>query len=171
MQPETTFLESNLNCLITPFRFQAPGKVGARLSLLIAGLILVCGCTASADNEVEALLDEDFQLRVGQSALIKSVEMEIGFEGITSDSRCGKGENCFTEGDAIVRIWMRQAGGSRDENVLHTESSLPSAVVFAGHTIRLVALDPPAIAGRDIEPTEYVATIRVVPGLSGDAIF
>ena len=113
MLPKLNFPGSILRCLNSPFEWRAPGAATAALSLL-TGFFVASGCGASADNAFGASLDEDFQLRIGQSAVISAANMEIGFEAVTSDSRCGKGEQCVWEGDATVRIWLRIDGGARE---------------------------------------------------------
>jgi hypothetical protein len=161
------FPGSILRRLNSPFGWHVPGNAIFRLFLLTAGMVVVSGCGASADNAIGASLDENFQLRIGQSAVISAVDMEVGFEAVTSDSRCGKGEQCVWEGDATVRIWTQLAGGNKEENELHTESKMPSAVAFAGYTVRLVALHPIPLSGRVIAPSAYIATFGVVHGTSG----
>jgi hypothetical protein len=137
---------------------------------LSACLIVASGCTANADSPIESTLDQDFQLRIGQSARISTEDMEIGFLAVTSDSRCGKGEVCITEGDATVRISLRIAGGTTEERELHTGSRLPSATDYANFSVGLVALHPAAISGQTIEPTAYLATFRVARGISGGQV-
>ena len=158
-----------LRRLNSPFGWHAPGAATAALSLL-TGMFVASGCGASADNPIGASLDENFELRIGQSAVISAVNMEVGFEAVTSDSRCGKGEQCVWEGDATVRIWLRIDGGARESRELHTASRMPSAVDFANFSIGLVALHPAAISGRDIESADYVAILRVARGISGGQV-
>jgi len=165
-----SFPGSILRDLSARYRLHATDNAIAGLSLLIAITILASGCTATADNAIAATLGENFQLRVGQSALIESVNMEIGFLGVSSDSRCGKGEACIVEGDAIVRIWLRLDGGDKQERELHTGSKMPNAVDYANFSIGLVVLHPAAIAGRAIAPADYIATIRVARGTSGGKV-
>ena len=140
------------------------------LSLLTVGMVLATGCGASAENAIGTSLDEDFQLRIGQSTLVSTANVEVGFQAVTADSRCGTGETCIWEGDATVLIWLQLAGGAKEERELHTGSRMPTAVDFANFSIRLVALHPKAVSGRAIEPTAYVATMRVVRGISGGQV-
>jgi hypothetical protein len=146
---------------------RARWKVSAGPPLLIAGLLFAVACAASDDDPVEVSLNEDFQLRIGQSAQVSDAEMKIGFQAVTSDSRCAKGETCITEGDAIVRIWLEDSGGTREERDLHTGSQMARATDFANFSIGLVALHPERISGRNVEPEQYLATLRVVRGASG----
>ena len=164
------FRGSILRCLSAGRGWQSPASAIAGYSLLTACMILASGCTANADTAIEASLDKDFQLQIGQSALLAAENLEVGFQAVTSDSRCGKGETCIWEGNATARIWVRIDGGAKEESELHSSSRMLTAVDFANFSIGLVALNPPAIAGRDIEQTEYIATFRVVRGISGGKV-
>ena len=136
-------------------------------AFVAASIALVAGCAESAESPTEVLLERNFQLQVGQSAHIAEANLTVGFQGVSSDSRCGKGEACVWEGDAIVRIWVQQAGEAKQERELHTGSKMPSAADYAGYGVLLVSLSPAPISGRSIEPTQYVATLQVTRGLSG----
>ena len=86
----------------------------------------------------------------------------------TADSRCAKGETCIWEGSAAVRLASRALGRAGVE--LHTSPGPGlSAAVYEGWSIRLVALEPFPVVGREIAPEEYVATLRVERGDSGAA--
>lgn len=163
-----SFFGHILRRLFTPPKGRALDISAARLSLLASGLIFTIGCTASGENAIETSLEKDFQLRVGQSAFISPENIEIAFVTVTSDSRCGKGEVCIWEGDAIVRIQLQREGEETVELDLHTASRESDAVDFADHSIRLVAVFPPAVFGHVISPNEYVAVLRVVRGRSGE---
>ena len=146
------------------------------LSFLTACVVLASGCTAGADDEeqmfIAASLDQDFQLRIGEAAKIQSEKLVIGFEAVNGDSRCGKGEQCFLEGDAVVRVWLQKGDGVKDVHELHTETRMPAAAVSTVYTIRLVNLHPVPLSGRTIAPDKYLATFRVVQGISGgDVVF
>jgi hypothetical protein len=162
------FLALLLHRLATPLEFRASSVAIAKIPLLATSLVLTFCRIAVADNTVEATLEADFQLRVGQSALVSSENIAVEFTAVTSDSRCGKGEVCIWEGDATVRIWLQVNGGIREECELHTASREPDAANFGDYSIRLVALIPPPISGRVIEANEYVAKLRVIRGSFGE---
>jgi len=166
------FLTSLLDGISTPQKNRTSSVAITRGPLLAIVLMLAACCTASADNTVDATLDTDFQLRVGQSALVSGENITVGFTTVTSDSRCGKGEVCVWEGDATVRIWLQVNGGVKEERELHTASREPNAANFSDYSVRLVALFPPAISGRAIAADEYLATLLVVRGSSsGDVVY
>jgi hypothetical protein len=156
------------------FRLQASwwqggsGKTAVGLPILAAAMILATGCSANADNTIDVAFDTNFQLRVSQSASVSGEGLEVGFQAVTSDSRCGKGEVCVWEGDAVVRIWLQLAGEAKQERELHTGSKEPNAADHAGYDVILVSLSPTPISGQSIPPTKYVAILQITRGLSGD---
>jgi hypothetical protein len=132
-----------------------------RFALKAVILLATVGCAASEDRSIGALLDADFRLRAGESASVYEVELEVGFIGVTADSRCGKGEVCIWEGDGIVRIWLQTGGQDREERELHTAAKMSDVTDYAGFRVQLVALNPASVSGVVIAADDYVAVLRV----------
>lgn len=151
-------------CVRTSAAIHSMANPATRRSLFAAGFVFAASCAASSDTMIEASMENDFQLQVDQSAVVAAEHLELGFQAVTSDSRCGKGEVCIWEGDATVRVWVRRDGGAKEEHELHTGSRQPGAVAYTRYSIHLVALFPMPVTGRSISPTEYVATFRVTRG-------
>lgn len=140
-------------------------------AIVATSITLIGGCAASAESPIEVSLERDFQLQAGQSAFVTEANLTIGFQGVSLDSRCARGEVCVWEGDATVRVWLQQTGGSKDEFELHTSSRGQKVAVYKGFSVRLVAVHPTPVSGVEIAPTDYVATFQVTPGtVSGDYI-
>jgi hypothetical protein len=114
-------------------------------------------------------LDESFALHVGESAKVYSENLEIRFEGVVSDSRCPKGDQCIVEGDATVRITVRKPSG-RTSCELHTSERAGQEATEDGLTIRLLRLDPYPVEGKAIEPRDYEATLQITRGSSNPAV-
>lgn len=131
------------------------------LRAAIPGLLFVAGCAASSGNMLEAELNANFELRHGQAARISGTELSVGFTKLVSDSRCGKGENCITAGDGVVRIWLQSGSGDRQEETLHTGRQGPHSVGYAGYEVHLVALRPERTAGVVVPEADYRVTLRV----------
>lgn len=146
------------------FRVQGSAKPPAWLAV---GIVFCAGCASSSAQPIRAGLGEAFELRVGQSAIVAAVALEVGFETVSTDSRCAKGESCVWEGDAIVRLWLQPRGGSRESVELHTASRSPGSATFDGYGISLIALGPVPVSGRTISPSEYVVTLKVTAGSAG----
>lgn len=136
-------------------------------SFLATGIFLATGCVAGADNTITAEIGTEFQLRVGQSALVSAANIEVGFTAVAADSRCGKGEVCVWEGDATVELWLRSADGAKEEFELHTNTKSPNSVIYEGLSIRLIGLFPQPLSGQVPAAENYIAMFQVTRGLSG----
>jgi hypothetical protein len=75
--------------------------------LLIA--VAVAGCQ-SDEGRIQASLDKEFSLSIGQTAVIKSEQLTLQFEGIQEDSRCPKGATCFWAGRVISTLLINDNG-------------------------------------------------------------
>jgi hypothetical protein len=121
-----------------------------------ATLLLALCCAAGADEPRRIEAGKPFSLRAGQSALTADGTLRIGFEGVSADSRCPKGERCVWAGDATVRVWLQRGAAARIPLELHTAP----AVARAGPApVRLVSLEPQPVSGRVLAPHEHVATL------------
>ena len=110
---------------------------------------------------------QNFSLRVGESARSREGGLQVGFEGVSADSRCPKGVQCVWAGDAIVRVWLQQGAGPRQLRTLHTAAGASQATSALDHELRLVRLDPTPVAGKALAPDGYVATLVLNRGASG----
>jgi hypothetical protein len=129
-----------------------------------ACFLLATACVADSEAPAEPRLERELQLRAGESAVVAPAGIEVTFLTVQSDSRCGKGEQCIWEGDAVVVLQLDSGTASTEKRLLHTATTESSSTFYAGHTVRLVALLPPPETGRAIPPENYVAVLRVVRG-------
>ncbi len=134
---------------------------------IVAFLVCTACSLAPPAQPARAESGQAFSLRVGESVRTKGGAWEIGFEGVPADSRCPRGEQCVWAGDATVRVWLQKTGGARLTRELHTAPNAPT--VNGPHiALRLVRLDPPALAGKSIAQGDYVATLSLDRDASGE---
>jgi len=105
-----------------------------------------------------AQLNQPFALMAGASATVETENLQIGFDRVLSDSRCPRGAQCITAGEAIVRIWVSKAPAPRETRDLTTIPAADEAV-YGAYRIKLVSLDPYPIANATVRASEYVATL------------
>jgi hypothetical protein len=80
--------------------------------LLIGSLFLLMaavGCRSS-EGSIQASLDQEFSMAVGQTAELKGEGITLQFEGIQEDSRCPKGATCFWAGRVISVLLINDNG-------------------------------------------------------------
>jgi hypothetical protein len=118
---------------------------------------------------VNTIVEQTVRLRPGESIRLEAETLEVGFEGVSGDSRCAKGETCVWEGDANVRVWLQAGDGAKVVRELHTSArsaDTDTATDYAGWTVGLDGLAPYPVAGRAIAPADYVATLRITRGMT-----
>ena len=123
-------------------------------------LLTLCWAACSAAGPDQPLAIEagkTFALRAGESAQTGDAALRIGFDSVSADSRCPKGERCVWAGDATVRIWLQRRSGAKEWLELHSANG-------DGPGVRLVRLDPSPVTGKVLAQRDYVATLA----LSGD---
>ncbi len=115
---------------------------------------------ASNDAPLAVSMDHPFRLAVGERVILGEDSLEIGFIGVSSDSRCPRDVQCIWEGDAAVDLWVLTAAGERIELQLHTTKE-PRESVVGAHVIRLQELEPTPVSTSPIAPEDYLATLTV----------
>lgn len=127
-----------------------------------------CGMPGSAGT-VQIELGKKFSLRTGGAAQTPDGAMRVGFEGITADSRCAKGEQCILAGEATVRVWLQRGAGQREARELHSAMGAAQAASAMGHEVHLVSLDPYPVTGKAIAKGDYVVTLTLRRGSTAES--
>jgi hypothetical protein len=150
------------------FSKQIAHNISHRIAIAAIGIALAAGCANGADAPIETSLDTDFQLHIGETAIILPENIEVSFLEVYADSRCGKGETCVWAGDAALRVNVRINGEESGQYELHSNEREGATASFGEYHIRLLELLPPAISGRAIPPDRYVAVLKIGQGFVGD---
>ncbi len=145
------------------------------MKLAATTLAAALGWTACSAVGPDALptsaAGREFSLRAGESANTEAGGLRVGFDGVSADSRCPKGERCVWAGDAVVQVWLQRGAEPRERLELHAAPGNGQAAQAMGHELRLVRLDPYPVSGRPIAQRDYVATLTLVrsskPGNQG----
>ena len=114
--------------------------------------------TASAQIRV----GEPFKLGVGQSVPIVDAGFSVGFDHVTSDSRCPSNVECIWEGNAAARTWAETSRADRTFFDLNTNPQFRGEASFIGFMVRLLNVAPHPFDGVNIDPKDYVVTMVVV---------
>jgi hypothetical protein len=72
-------------------------------------ILTVSGCQTSAGT-IQALLDKEFSLAVGQTAELKDAGFTVQFETVQEDSRCPKDATCIWAGRVRSTIQVSENG-------------------------------------------------------------
>jgi len=133
---------------------------------LAASVASVIGEAPGSPDPKQVALGESFELRPGETGVIEAEALQIGFDEVAGDSRCPKNVQCIWEGDATVRVWLRQAAGPKQVLELHTPAKDRGSASFLAYSVRLVRLDPYPVLGKTITRRDYLATLEVTRGSS-----
>jgi len=133
---------------------------------LVVASMLTSACVASGSAEAGPGLT--LRLRAGESAQAADGAVRVGFDAVTADSRCPRGEQCVQAGDATVRVWLEYPAGPRQTFLLRTAPGPAQAARGAAHELRLLRLEPEPVSRRATAAREVTATLRLSRGPGAD---
>lgn len=119
-------------------------------------LVAVLGCGSAAPRGAS---DSPLSLHVGEKAQVQGGELVLTFVGVTEDSRCPKGEQCIHAGRARLSFEAAPRGGS--PVAFELDTSRESETEVGRYRVSLLSLEPVPVAGRSIDPADYVAKLSV----------
>ncbi len=126
--------------------------------LVLAFISFSCSDSFTNFNEVE--LDKEFNIKVGDSAVLANQGLVIKFKTVEDDSRCPKGAVCVWEGNATIVLELKNSLGDTLTTNLNT-SIHPKEVNFSSLIIVLKSLTPYSQLDEAINPKDYVASLLV----------
>ena len=146
----------------------------AIIFFLLFSVTLLLGCldpaTERARGEhpqersepVRARVGQEFDLRIGQQAMIEGEDFSVRFAAVVRDSRCPEDVACVWAGNAEVLI-EAEAGGSPAGVKLNTHggAEYPQEGRHQQYSLRLVALRPHPRTDRAIRARDYAATLLI----------
>lgn len=130
-----------------------------RAASALVGLLLCAGCSENPAGPTVPL-GREFQLRVGDTAVVEGTGLSVRFEGVSSDSRCPSNAICVTLGDAVA-VFVVTGAGETATVALHTEPGDGQRARVGAWSLSLARLEPYPYAGSPITPSDYRAVLRV----------
>ena len=118
----------------------------------------ICMSITSADP-VNALVDKEFSLGIGQTANIAGEKLFIKFKSVLEDSRCPVNVVCVWAGNGKVEFEILDIDAHNKIVTLSTEDG-PGSITLKGHKLTLIALTPSRVDGISISPGDYAVTLR-----------
>ena len=118
-------------------------------------IVAIVGCASgsTATGAEEITPGEPFRLGVDEEMRLSSEELTVRFLGVTGDSRCPTGVNCFWAGDAAAEVRLTR-GDDVTSVTVHTSGGekFPRQVEVFGCTLRLEDVEPYPSAKGKIAP-------------------
>jgi hypothetical protein len=112
---------------------------------------------------VYADFQTNFQLKVGQTAIVKSEDFELKFLGVAKDSRCPADLNCFESGQINIAVKITAKGHSLGNSQLVNNASRKDLGTkqVSNYLIEFVKAEPDPKNTQRIKPSDYVVTLIV----------
>lgn len=131
---------------------------------LATAITAACGGSAALDpspSRTNVALGEEFDLRLGQTAVVGETGLRIRFVDVAEDSRCAEDVVCVWAGNARVVLQIDEGTSGREVAVNSTLD--PRSVVVGSYRVRYVDLRPAPRAETMIEKNRYVVRLVVTP--------
>ncbi len=116
--------------------------------ILVILALSVIGCKSST-GPTGPSLEEEFELKYGQSVILKNESLTIKFKSIAEDSRCPTGAVCVWEGNARIVIEVSQT-----EVELNTTLE-PKQASYLAYIIQLLAVNPYPKLNEQLKHEDY----------------
>jgi hypothetical protein len=129
------------------------------LILLVLSVITI-SCSDSSTNYNEIELNKEFNIKVGDSAVLVDRGVVIKFKSVAADSRCPAGAVCAWEGNATAILELKNSNVDTLTANLNT-SIEPKVVNFSNLIIELKSLAPYPKLNESINPNNYIAKLLI----------
>ena len=112
---------------------------------------------------MDATLETEFQLKIGQTAVFQDEELEMQFWNLPEDSRCPSDVVCIWEGQARCMLRVGKTGEEKQEVEVTSRAGHVDLdrSRFGDYTIDLIAVDPYPVSTARIDLENYVITLDV----------
>ena len=107
-----------------------------------------------------AVSEDQFQLKVNQTASFESDTIKVKFLNVTSDSRCPTDVTCVWEGEAKIVVNIMKDGQDLGDFNLSSRA-VQNNQAFDGHQIQVTQIEPSPTSGKKIALSDYIATFSI----------
>jgi hypothetical protein len=138
-------------------------KAARALAIVLAAVTLL-GCRTAGEGDTPPSTpatptSREVRLAPGESARVD--DLTLTFEGVSADSRCPIGVQCFWEGDAVVTVKASQPSREPAALELHTAGRFPREGTYGRYRVRLESLTPQPREGEAVPAGDYRAVLVV----------
>ena len=113
-----------------------------------------------ADMTQTSVGQNQFQLKVNQTASLESDTIKVKFLNVTSDSRCPTDVTCVWEGEAKIVVNIIKDGQDLG-NFNLTSRAGQNNKAFDGHQIQVTKIEPSPTSGKKIPVSDYIITFSI----------
>jgi hypothetical protein len=132
-------------------------RLGPAALLFLLGV--GCGTAPAAPSpSAQETLADSVLMAPGEEVAVGI--LRLGFQEVSSDSRCPVDAVCIWQGNAAVEIAVGLGEGPSHPKTLNTSEGTP-AVDFSGFRVTLLEVQPAPRADIPISPADYRARFRI----------
>ena len=124
-------------------------------AIALAVLAIASPHTAAPEPE----FGRPFDIKAAELVAIQG--LRITFEGVSEDSRCPTGVQCFWAGDAAASFTLEKPPAAAQQRTLHTNDPFERQTDFGDFVIRLEDIIPYPKEGVAVAAGDYRATLVV----------
>ncbi len=134
--------------------------------VLPLALLVLTACDSSSPTSPGISLPATVQLQVGQSVLVSSGNLVVGFVEVAQDSRCPSSPDivCAWEGEAVVKVELNAGGRALGSPLLSSHpnnGSSPNVIRLEGYVLQVIELDPYPVTPGSIPQSDYRLRLRI----------
>ena len=129
-------------------------------SVFFAVLLLIFASIAAQPGERVIVFEQEFKLKIGESAKTPHEGLQIEFDSVPEDSRCPKGVNCVWAGNAKILLKVKK-DADKPANVELNTNINPKTSRYLGYELSLKELKPYPESNATIKSSDYEVTLTV----------
>lgn len=134
---------------------------GYRLVLRYYAIFLLAFASFAAQpGEKVIVWDQEFKLKIGESAKAPREGLKVQFDSVSEDSRCPKGVTCVWAGNAKVLLKVQKDTGKSADVELNTNIN-PKTFRYLEYDLSLKELKPYPESNGTIKSSDYEVTLTV----------
>jgi len=122
------------------------------------------------DEIIEANLEKEFKLGIGEIAFIESENIKITFLNVMEDSRCPADVKCFWRGVATIQLNIIKNDQNLGVYVIsdYNFNNWKNELKIDNYKITLVDINPTPVADQKLEEIDYIVTLTISKTESGN---
>jgi len=137
-------------------------KTHTAILTAVFGLLVLPVVIPGQSQANGARVGEPFTMKIGSRVKVNGTKMSIEFVDVLSDSRCPDDVTCIWAGNAEIQLRLQWKGRPPKTASLNTLQP-PIVQEFRNYIVKLARLDPRPNSTRQVDKSDYAATLIVVP--------
>lgn len=129
-------------------------------SVVFAVLLLTLASIAAQRGERVIVLEQEFKLKIGESAKASREGLKVEFDSVPEDSRCPKGVTCVWAGNAKILLKVKKDTANPANVELNTNIN-PKTFRYLEYELSLKELKPYPESNATITSSDYEVTLTV----------